>query len=319
MGFKDKFLLCLWNIGVVESSIEDIFNNPNNMKIRWVKHKYGDRFFADPFLHDQDQKYYYILVEEYLFCEAKGRISSLTVDKKTMKLVNREIILNDHYHLSYPYIFNDYIIPEGYRSGATYAYKKLNGGQSYQKIKVNENALVDPTLLYYDDKYWIFATTKKIPKDAVTKLSIFHSNRFGAFIPHEINPVKIDIKTARPAGRFFEYQGKLFRPAMDSEKSYGHLIRIMEVKKLSAQEYEEQEVMVLSSKHSPPYNMGFHTFNVYENCIVVDGYREYYSYLIKPCLVKLKRILLFLYNKYDNKGKEIIGPYNSNVDLSGSN
>lgn len=306
MRFVDKFILRVWNVGVVESGIEEVFKSPGNLKIRWVKHKYRDRFFADPFLLSQDQKYYYILVEEYIFCQEKGRITCLTVDKKNMQLVDREIILNESHHLSYPFTCGDYIIPEGHRSGATYAYKKVNGGERYRKVKISENALIDPTLLVYGDRYWIFATTKKVQSDAVTKLSIFHSGRFGAFIPHEKNPVKNDIKSARPAGNFFEYRGKLYRPAMDSEKSYGRKVRVMEVKRLTVQDYEEQEVLVLSSEHAPPYNMGLHTFNVYENCIIVDGYREYYSYFMKPVIVKLKKILLFLYHKYDNKGKEII-------------
>jgi hypothetical protein len=216
--------------------------------------------------------------------ETKGKISLLTVDKKTLKLVNKIIILNDDHHLSYPYIFDDYIIPEGAQSGATYAYKKEDGGEKFRKIKICENALLDPTLLMYNDKYWIFATTREKKEDAATKLSIFYSDNLWSFVPHKMNPVKVDIKTARAGGKFFEYQGKLYRPAQDCEMLYGHLIRIMEVKHLSDQEYMEKEVMVLSSKLSPPYNMGFHTFNVYENCIVVDGYREYYSYLLKPCM-----------------------------------
>ncbi len=305
MSFKDKlFLLGIWNIGVVESGIEDVFNNPAKMKIRWIKHHYRDRIFADPFLYNQDSNYYYFLVEEHIFYETKGKISLLTVDKKTMKLVNKKIILNEDYHLSYPYIFDDYIIPEGSQSNATYAYKKEDGAGKYIKIKINENALLDPTLLKHDDKYWIFATTRKKKEDAVTKLSIFYSDNLGAFIPHKMNPVKVDIKTTRPGGKFFEYQGKLYRPAQDCEKLYGHLIRIMEVRHLSDQEYEEQEVMALSSRLSPPYNMGFHTFNVYENCILVDGYREYYSYLLKPFL----KILLFLNRRRIARGKKIENP-----------
>jgi hypothetical protein len=61
---KDKFLLGIWNVGIVESSIGDVFKNPSKMKIRWVQHNYRDRFFADPFLYDQDTNYYYFLVEE---------------------------------------------------------------------------------------------------------------------------------------------------------------------------------------------------------------------------------------------------------------
>ncbi|MDD4238559.1 MAG: hypothetical protein PHT62_08385 [Desulfotomaculaceae bacterium] len=306
MGLKDEFLLDFWNVGVVEASIEDIFDNPNNMKIRWVQHKYRDRYFADPFLCDQDQKYYYIVVEEYVFSEAKGKISRLTVDKKTLELVHKDILLKDQHHLSYPYLFEDYIIPEGFRSGATYAYKSINGGQSYRRIKLCDQALVDPTLLKYDDKYWIFATTRINAADAMSNLRIFFSKQFGGFAPHAINPVKTDLKTARPGGRFFEYRGKLYRPVQDCEESYGHLIRIMEVKKLSVQEYEEQEVMVLSSQNSPPFNVRLHTFNVYEDCIVVDGYREDYSCYSILFFLKLKNTLRFFFNRQGNKGKEII-------------
>ena len=64
--------------------------------------------------------------------------------------------------------------------------------------------------------------------------------------------------------------------------------------------------MVLPSKHPSPYNIGLHTFNVYENCIFVDGYGEYYSYLLKPCFVKLRKLLQLIFNRHDNKGKEII-------------
>jgi len=306
MGFKDRFLLDYWNVGIVESSLEDIFERSGNMKIRWVQHKYRDRFFADPFLYDQDQKYYYIYVEEFIFCERKGRISCLTVDKRTLQLLDIEVILNEPHHLSYPFIFGEYIIPEGYRSGASYAYKKDKGGQSYQKNKISDMAFVDPTLLYYNDKIWLFATTKKDAEDAIANLRIYFADQLGEFSSHTREPVKTDSKTARPCGAFFEFQGKLYRPAQDCEAAYGHLIRIMEVKILSEQEYEETEVMVLSSLTSPPYNMRLHTFNVYEGCIVVDGYLERYSYILKLCLKILNPLLLHYYKGGDNRGKEIV-------------
>jgi len=305
MGFKNRFLLDYWNVGIVESGLEDIFEHPGNMKISWVQHRYRDRFFADPFLYDQDQKYYYIYAEEFIFCERKGRISCLTVDKRTFKLLDIEVILNEPHHLSYPFIFGEYIIPEGYRSGACYAYKKVNGGQSYQRIKISDMAFIDSTVLKYNDKLWLFATTKKDAEDAIANLRIYVADQLGKFSSHAQDPVKTDNKTARPGGAFFEYQGKLYRPVQDCAEMYGHYIRIMEVKILSEQEYEEQEVMVLSSTISPPYNMRLHTFNAYEGCIVVDGYLERYSFL-KPCLKMLKKPLLHYYNRGNNRGKEIV-------------
>lgn len=302
MIFKDKFLIGAWNVGVIECSIEDIFNDLNSFKIRWVKHNYIDRFFADPFLEKQDEMNYFILAEEYLFYERKGKIVRLTVEKKSMKLIDKEIILNDKYHLSYPYVSGEYIIPEGYRSGATYAYKKCEDGCSYEKIKLLNTGLIDQTFLKHNGKSWIFATTAEPKKaDALSKLSIFYKDKDSKFIPHKLNPVKNDIKTSRPGGMFFIYRGELYRPTQDSEKRYGHLIRIMKINRLTEDEFKEEEVMALSSEKFPPYNMGFHTFNVYDNCIIVDGYREYHSYLLKPFF----NTLLIL-QKYSNKGKKII-------------
>ncbi|HNX29691.1 MAG TPA: hypothetical protein PKN87_09850 [Syntrophomonadaceae bacterium] len=304
MGLKDKFCLGAWNVGIIESGIADIFDNPNQFKIRWVKHRYRDRYFADPFLYKQDEKYYYILVEEYVFYEDRGKISCLKVDRKTFELVNKEIILNEAHHLSFPFVREDWIIPEGYKSGATYAYQELDGGKSYRRIKISDEALIDPALLEYNDKYWLFATTKKVAADSVARLSIYYADRIGEFTPHEKNPVKIDIKTARPAGQFFRCRGKLFRPVMDCEQSYGHSIRIMEVEKLSVAEFHEKEVLALTSQDAY-YNRGFHTFNVYDGFILVDGYREYFDYLRKPLFVMGGRLLLSLLNKFDNQGKKI--------------
>ena len=61
---KPKFLTTgYWNVGVIESPIEDIMKS-ESVSIRWMKHKYKDRFFADPFLFKADPDYYYIFAEE---------------------------------------------------------------------------------------------------------------------------------------------------------------------------------------------------------------------------------------------------------------
>jgi len=311
MGFLDKFKLGIWNIGVVDQDISDLMNNPNSFKIKWMKNPYCDRFFADPFLYAQDKDNYYILAEEYIFYEAKGKISLLTVTKKDMRLIKKQIIINEKHHLSFPYIYGEYIIPEGYRSGSTYAYQRCSNG--LRKIKLLDIGLIDQTFLQHEGKYWIFAMTKDKP---LSKLNIYYwDNNDRIFIPHSMNPVKDDIKTARPAGRFFEYNNKLYRPVQDSEKCYGHLVRFMEVVKLSTTEYEEKEITSFSSEKFPPYNEAFHTFNVYENCIIVDGFYERHSFFLKPIIIKMPNILKLFYNKCNHQGLKIEEIY-LNDDLS---
>lgn len=307
MGLADKFITGVWNVGIIDSGVEDVFKNPEKIKIRWVKHKYRDRFFADPFLQEQDDIYYYLLAEEYLLYEEKGKIVRLTVEKKSMKLVGREVVLNEKHHLSYPYILGEYIIPEGYISGATYAYKKIDNGNSFKRIKLLDEGLIDQTFLEYNGKCWIFATKAgSTQADAFSKLRIYYTDENGKFVSHKLDPAKDDIRKSRPGGMFFTYKGDLYRPAQDCEKRYGNLIRIMRIKKLTEDEFEEEEVAALSSRNSPPYSVRLHTFNVYDGLVVVDGYREYHSYLLKPIFLKCRRILLAINKKNINQGMKII-------------
>lgn len=266
-----KLQLGCWNVGIIESKVEDILNG-KPYKIRWMKHSYCDRFFADPFLYKYDSKYYYILAEELKFFEEKGRIVLLTVNKKTMKLTKREPYIDEQYHLSYPNYdeSNNCIIPEGYKSGALYSYK-IKNDNTLEKTKILDVPLIDPTFVKYNNVEWLFGTTKDMEIDAKQKLSIYYLEN-GEYSPHKNNPVKVDIKTARPAGKLFFHNGELYRPAQDSSRIYGGQTKIMHVKQLNKETFEEEEVAIVSSKDCKDYSEGLHTFNVYDGFIVVDGY-----------------------------------------------
>ena len=56
-------------------------------------------------------------------------------------------------------------------------------------------------------------------------------------------------------------------------------------------DFQETEVAVFDSDKFPPYNKGFHTFNVEDGFIVVDGYQEKYSFFIKPLCVKMPSLM----------------------------
>lgn len=291
MSFLNKFILGVWNIGIIESNVENVINSKENLQIRWMKHRYKDRFFADPFLYSVDKRNYYILAEEFPFYTNKGYISLLTVDRKSMTLKNKEKIIEESCHLSYPFVYRGEIIPEAYRSGKCIAYK-LTDCKNILKHTIADMGLIDQTFLEYKGKEWIFATDEDNP---LCGLKIFYrEDKDEEWKPHKNNPVKRDIRTTRPGGHFFTIGDKLYRPVQDSEKLYGHRIRIMEVVELSPDNFIEKEVTILSSKGNPPYEMGFHTFNAAEGFIVVDGYREYHSMFIKPLCLKLPRFMKYL-------------------------
>ncbi len=283
-----RFLLGVWNIGIIERSVQALMANKEDYTIRWVKHKYKDRFFADPFLYKVDDKNYYILVEEFPFYANIGYISLLTVNRKTMKLIKKERWIEEPWHLSYPFVYKGQIIPEAYRSGKVYAYD-LPATQVENKKTIFESGLIDQTFLEYNGYEWIFATDKE---NALGGLKIYY-REVGTeqWQAHTKNPVKEDVTNSRPGGHFFEMDGVLYRPVQDSQERYGRKIRIMRIDKLTVDEFEETEVAVFDSDKFPPYNKGFHTFNVEDGFIVVDGYKEKHSFFIKPMCIKMPALM----------------------------
>ena len=282
MKFINKFRIGYWNIGVIEKSIDLIMSN-EAYEIRWMKHHYKDRFFADPFLHHQDGEYYYILAEELIFRKKKGTIVLLKVNKKTMKLTNRTEVISDEYHLSYPNLEDGAIVAENNKSGCLSRFNVE--GNTIKKTKILDIPLIDPTFVEYCGKKWLFGTTKEKEKDSNSKLSIFLEKN-GKFIPHVKNPVKISINSARPGGKFFYYNDELYRPTQNCEHLYGEDIQIMRVKQLDENNFSEEYVKTISSHSSDRYNIGLHTFNVYDGFAVVDGF-EYSIQFVQRVINKL--------------------------------
>jgi hypothetical protein len=282
MNLKKKFQIGYWNIGIIEKSIDNIMEG-DSYKIRWMKHRYRDRFFADPFLYKVDEEFYYILAEELIFTHGKGTIVLLKIDKKFMKLVERKEVISDKYHLSYPNYENGVVVAENYKSGGLYKFY-LNEKPVKKELYI-DIPLIDPTFVEYSGKKWLFATTKESPEDPNKKLSIFVEKN-GCFVPHKKNPVKNDIHTARPGGNFFLYKGDLYRPAQNCEHIYGENIQIMRIIQLDESDFREEQMMTISSHNHDRYNLGLHTFNVEDGFIVVDGF-EYSTQIIQKIKNKL--------------------------------
>ena len=73
-----------------------------------------DRFWADPFVIEKDNKYY-IFIEELMYETYKGHISLIIMNKKG-NYTKPVKVLEKNYHLSYPFLIEDggnlYMIPE---------------------------------------------------------------------------------------------------------------------------------------------------------------------------------------------------------------
>lgn len=289
-----------WNVGIIETSIDDVlFNSEISCDVHWIKHNYRDRFFADPFIYSVDDDVIKVLVEEFLYNEKVGRISMLTVSRHTYELVGNETVLNQPYHLSYPFIFFDnggdvLILPEASMSGKLQSYKmdKLGGRLIRNKVVLPE-PLCDSTIIYYQHKYWLFGTKRGMYSNS--KLYIYYSDcPEGPYLPHKNNPVLTDSSTARPAGAMFiSSEGVLYRLTQKNDDYYGGGVNLTKVDILSSDKFKESLVKRLPN-HIGRYKDGFHTLNGNGTICVVDGFCREFAPIRKTiyelsCRIKKKK------------------------------
>lgn len=272
-GIKQSFF---YNIGIVECSPDFVFSNRKLTNIRWMKHNYRDRFFADPFILDVTEDEYYILVEECLFANMhSGMISELRVSRKTMELIEKKEVLRLDTHLSYPAILRNngkiYVYPENGASGKLYMYEFDKSIHKLIKPKlILDESVADATIFKQGEKWFLIAT--KTP-DTRKNAYIYSSTTFdGIYSPVSDKPFATSLESSRSGGDLINMNGVIYRPAQDCSERYGGALSIMKfsLKQSSTEEIEE----CLAFKIKPlswRYNLGIHTINFYKNVCVIDS------------------------------------------------
>lgn len=296
--FHDLFLTEKWNVGIIPLTAENLIN-PGNSDLpepAWLKIDTGKSVYhADSFGFTKDN-HFHILCEEYDYNSAKGIIISYLIDKITNKAVTKTIALEKEYHLAFPYLFeyenSYYCIPENSKGGdvVLYRYDSSSGKLVFEQILIENLKAVDPILFNHDGLWWLFFTDTVSTNE---RLHIwFSENMRGPYIAHANNPVKVDIRSSRPAGNPFLIGGKLLRPAQDCSIRSGSRICLNHILKLSPTSFEEEEYSILNPSSASKLHKGVHTFCVTDGAIIVDGKREIF---IWPAFVKKlsKKIRIF--------------------------
>jgi hypothetical protein len=233
------------------------------------------RFWADPFPIKRDDEYF-IFFEEYIYNNKKGHISVIEIDKngecgRPIKVVEKE------YHLSYPFIFqwhgDYYMIPETAQTRTIELYRCTSFPLSWklEKTLMRNIKAVDTTLAEINSLWWMFVN---IGIDGISnddELHLFYARTpLGPWKPHKRNPVKSDVRSARPAGRIFLWQGEHYRPSQDCSEGYGHAVSINKIIHIDPDKYLETEV----SKMLPQWSrnvIATHTLNSCDGLTVIDG------------------------------------------------
>ena len=238
-----------------------------------------DCFWADPFVISDNGKHY-LFFEELPFATERGHLSCMEVFSDGSH-TKPKIILKMPYHLSFPNVFSYesqyYMIPESGDAGSISLFRssKFPYGWEHQHSLIEGIHAYDSTLLEHAGLWWLFACIA--PEQGMSgneELHIFYASSplSQSWEPHQLNPIISDASCARPAGKFFEWKGDLYRPSQNCAGSYGAGLNINQIKTLSKQSYVE-ELVHCSRPDWDPKLTALHTLNFNQHVSVADAMR----------------------------------------------
>ncbi len=233
------------------------------------------RFYADPFLLEHNGRHF-LLFEDGSLADGKGRIVYCEIYEDTSVSLPA-VALERDYHVSYPFPFvtEDQLlmVPETSDRSAIEVFraKGFPGAFTPCCTLMKDCRLVDPTIVRWAGKLWLFAHTDPRVRSDFEGLHLFYADGvFGPWHPHPMNPVVCDAGSARPAGAVFELDDRLVRPAQDCSLRYGHQIVFNCIEQLDLSAYREREIGRITSEWLPD-SVATHTYNRSSRFEVVDG------------------------------------------------
>ena len=236
-----------WNVGINFSSWKDfdfinsiVFKNPDG------------HYLADPFILKEGAETY-CFVEDYDWSKGKGSIAAYQISSG--KLINLGIVLEESFHLSFPYIFKHeskiYMLPESADNMDIRIYESVEFPTKWKlKTIIKENiSAADSMIFSRKGMWWLFSNINPIGgRDYCSELSIFYTDNpiDGEWMPHEKNPVIFDPSSARNGGMVLDNDSLYRVGQIQTFGMYGGGgVSINQIVELTPSSYKEQSVLKL--------------------------------------------------------------------------
>lgn len=279
-----------WTIGFIEDSLEIILKPNSEIKVKWLDFRLKNRWFADPFILDVNDREICLLVEEYYDPIHRGRIARMIVDRANFKILSLDTVLTLPTHLSFPAIKREndkiFIYPENGASGKLIIYEYDIATNKCHPIKnICDGPLADAILTNVFGEEKLFAT--EMPNHNGDTLNVYKKQPDGIFCLND--SIKFEGNVARNAGDWFKIGETIYRPAQDCNETYGGAVIIQEIVKSQTDGYQFNNVKRITSSNSK-YLEGCHTFNYHKGIAVIDA-KGYRHPNIVECWKNLKKII----------------------------
>jgi hypothetical protein len=266
-----------WSVSIVDAPHWNGEGDVHVIAADWVPELAPHGYLADPFAGHRDGRTA-IMVEEFDEATARGVISAVVPTSSGWQL--RSGVIDTGVHASYPFLVEAdgelYCVPESWQADRVEAWRCIEFPEHWERSHVLvDEPVVDPTVFRRGESWWLLGTLKHDEPDA--KLFAWSAAQFGGpWHAHPLNPLKIDVRSSRPAGTPFIRDGALYRPAQDCSRAYGSAVVLNRVVALDERGLEEESV----GRVVPPggrYASGTHTLATFDDLWTIDGRRYGWS------------------------------------------
>lgn len=262
-----------WTLGVVTEPRHRFLDPDFRPEPRWLELAPVDVFAADPCVvavpNGVD-----VYMEHFDYRVGSGEVAVRSlVDGEWGPLRS---VVEGPGHLSYPYVYEG---PNGHRfataenaeEGAIPSFDVDPDGRWRRREPMLDFPGLDPTVFEFGGRWWLFATDARIQRmDALH--AWYSESPVGPWQPHAANPIKVDVRSSRPAGAPFSHGGQLYRPAQDGRDGYGSAIALCRLDRLTPDTFHETVVARVRPLSGREH--GIHTLAGSGDLTVVDGKRR---------------------------------------------
>jgi hypothetical protein len=262
-----------WNVGVVEQPISAFLDAGRRAPTRWVATPGRSEFLADPFGTVRDGRLT-VFCEHLSYHDNRGTIVSIDPTGRTSPVA---IGPTPAVHLSYPCLIELdgrlLCIPETHEAREVALYEVERFPDRWRKVAtlLSDTVAVDATPFRHGDLWWLAASTPA-PKGANCELHLWYGSAItGPWQAHPGNPVKVDVRSARPGGTPFVHDGVLYRPAQDCSTAYGARAVINRVVTLTPTSFREEFAAAVDPDKAGPYPDGLHTLSAVGAMTLIDA------------------------------------------------
>jgi hypothetical protein len=261
-----------WNIGVLYQPIEALLAAKPNLNARWLPSPSLGQSRACPYGYMVDGQLN-VIYEKRDELNRTTEISRLRPKRDNVLKRSRTMVPAEQRHSGLTRPEGIYVVLCDHREHRVELHRVTDTNEGTERVcALIQEELLSPTLFEHEGRWWLMGT--QVPSENAALHAFFADRMEGPYERHVLSPLKVDVRSARPAGSPFVHEGQLYRPAQDHGAEQGVRIALMRVLELNPQRYREELVKTIGPLRGSAWSQGMATLTSIDGFTLVDGMRR---------------------------------------------